>query len=167
MILILLFSFATFGQSKNNLPSRDIYTTLVGPTLLTTISYENLSDIFYKSNGFTGYRFRYDSNYSFKMISFGCTGSFICDSGQWSIKNGLLTLKSSKQKTSFDILKFDNYYILVKSDQRATFIKDFISLQNQFKNFKPVKFEGEDVWQRDRVIGYNLKNKYFIKEISE
>ena len=169
IIICLLITFTSFGQrSKTTIASKDIYKTLTGPSLLNSVLSEDLSDNFYISDGFAGYRLILDTNrHSFIKVNFSCMMRFMADSGSWTINNGMLNLKSSKGKQTFDVLKFDNYFILVKPNQREAFIKDFSRLAHQYKDFKPFQFEGEEPWSKERVIGYNLKNKYFIREICE
>jgi hypothetical protein len=164
----LLISSISFGQkSKAPIASKDIYNTIAGPSLVTSASLAEVADNFFISDGFGGYRLILDSAHSFVKESFSCMIRYMIDSGSWKVENEMLILKSPKGRQTFDVLRFDNYIILVNPSRRQSFVNDFVRLQKQYKHFTPVEFEGEEPWSKDRVIGYNLKNKYFIREICE
>ncbi len=160
-------SFSFGRKFKAPIVDRYIYNTIAGPSLMTSVSLVEVAGNFYISDGFGGYRLILDSTHSFVKVSFSCTIRFLTDSGSWKVENGMLILKSPKGRQTFDVLRFDNYIILVNPGRRQTFVHDFVRLQKQYKEFIPVEFEGEELWSKDRVIGYNLKNKYFIREICE
>ena len=163
LVFCLFCSVIAHGQIRKG----SIYKDIDGLTTTDLITWKDIVDGFYISDGFGGYNFRLDSNMTFHKIDFSCTARFAVDSGSWTIKNNnTVVLKSNKQTLYFDIVKFDNFYFFILPKQRQKFIADLRATKIKFINAKPFKID-DRIYPVNYMIGGSLLGKYYAKEIEE
>ena len=90
--------------------------------------------------------------------------SMVADSGQWSLKNQTLLLKSNKQTTIFDIIKFDDYYFYILPSEKDSFIKDVSLQKERLKNIKAAVINNRKL-STDYFVGSELRKHYFAMDI--
>jgi hypothetical protein len=159
-LITLFISTFVLGQNRGlkRIPSL---------TYLEPISSQALVGDYYVSHGFWGYKIHLDSNMTFQKMEYGCSGSVILDSGLWVVKDQkTAVLRSSTKILPWAVIKFDNYYFLIQSSQRKTFIGDLEYMRQKYKNKRPVTIDNK-TYTVDYIIGGNLMEKYFAREIDE
>jgi len=162
IILCLFITSFLFGQS----PTENLSFKSTDLTTVASLSWADISDGFYIGNGFGGLSFHLDPNNKFKKISSDCMSRFTIDSGVWTIKKNILTLKSKTKTLEFSVFKFDNFNFYILPEQRQKFIHDLQASWEECKNFKGIQI-GDRIRTAKDMVGYSLISIYYGRDLAD
>ncbi|MFT3844159.1 MAG: hypothetical protein QM725_03840 [Lacibacter sp.] len=163
LLFILLICKSTFLQSQIGMS----YAGINGLCIIDSISVNEIAGQFTLSDGFGGYAFLINNNYTFIKRSFDCLVKSNVDSGKCTIKNGnLVILSSEEEKIVFNLFRFDRFYFFIAPDQIKNFIADIVTTKSELKNAKPFTMDNK-IYSADFLVAFKLTGKYYGKEMSD
>ncbi len=154
IVISLLFVFSpSFSQERILDTSNTIYNLLPELRIEKEISFYQIHQWFKKPyDAYEGVGIKFDSANKYSIRNFSCFGGKSIEEGTWKIVDSKIILISKNSYTEFDLVKYDNHYLLVNVLERRKFASDFLIAKAKCKS---------DKFSSENCIYLSIEEKYY------